>query len=225
MTIIFIHGAGCTPDVFAAQMRAFPDGLAPTLPGHRAPGAPASVAAFADALAPIVRGVGGDVVLCGSSMGGAIALELALRAEPGVRAVVTVGSGARLRVAPALLQSLADDFEAAARGLAPIFFAEPKPAWVEAAVAGMLEVGQAQTLRDFRACDAFDCSARLGEIAVPTLALVGEFDRLTPVKHSAFLADRIPNGQTRILPQTGHLATIEAPEATNAALRQFVATL
>ncbi len=225
MRYVFIHGAGCTRSVFDPQARAFPDALVPALPGHGCPGEPASVAAFAQALAGPIAALGEPVVLCGSSMGGAIALELALARTPGVRGVVTIGSGARLRVAPALLEGLEADFAAAARSLAPHFFAEPRPEWVAGAVAAMELVGAAQTLRDFRACDAWDARERLGDLAVPLLALVGERDALTPPKVSQALADRVPRGETRILPDAGHLAAIEAPAAINAALRAFLERL
>ncbi len=222
----FIHGAGCTADVFAAQRAAFPDALALTLPGHTTPGAPASIAAFADAVAEELERRGArDVVLVGSSMGGAIALELALRALPAVRGVVLIGSGARLRVAPAIFEAIEADFPAAARMLAGYFFAEPSAERIDAAVAAMLAVGPEQTVRDFAACNAFDVTERLGEIAVPLLALVGERDVMMPPKFSAFVADRVSGATTRILPGAGHLAMIESPAETNEALRSFITQL
>jgi pimeloyl-ACP methyl ester carboxylesterase len=103
-----------------------------------------------------------------------------------------------------------------------MFFANPTPPMIEASVAQMLEVGQAQTIADFRACDAFDATTRLAGVAVPLLALTGEQDRLTPPKFATFLADRIPGAEARILPEAGHLAMVERPDETNAALRAFV---
>jgi pimeloyl-ACP methyl ester carboxylesterase len=162
------------------------------------------------------------VILCGSSMGGAVALEVGLRRNPRVAALVLIGSGAKLRVAPALFASLEEDFEAGVRTLVPAFFADPRPELVAGAVAEMLGAGREQTVADFRACDAFDATERLGEIEVPLLALTGEQDRLTPPKFASFLADRVPGGEARILGQAGHLAMVERPDETNAALRAFV---
>lgn len=219
MRLVFIHGAGCLPSVFSEQLRAFPGSIAPALPGHGVPGEAATIAQFADALAPQL---GDGDILCGSSMGGAVALELAVRQTPGIRALVTIGSGARLRVAPAILEGFERDFAAAVDGVVPYFFAEPTPERLAAAAEAMRRVGQAQSLRDFRACDAFDATPHLSEIALPFLALVGEHDRMTPPKYSTFLADRIDGGQARILPGTGHLAFVEDPAGTNAALHAFV---
>ncbi len=222
---VFIHGSGCTGSAFAAQTAAFPGSYAIDLPGHRTPALKGaiSIAAYADAVERQLeaRGIEG-AVLCGNSMGGAIALEIGLRANSRVGAIVMLGSGSKLRVAPALLESLERDFEAGLRGLVPIFFAAPSPALVEASVAEMLEVGQTQTIADFRACDAFDATERLADLALPLLALTGEQDRLTPPKYAAFLADRVPGAEARILPGAGHLAMVERPDETNAALRAFV---
>jgi 3-oxoadipate enol-lactonase len=222
---VFIHGSGCTGSVFAAQAAVFPGSYAVDLPGHGTPPLqePASIALYADAIERELetRGIEG-AVLCGNSMGGAIALEVGLRKNPRVGAIVMLGSGSKLRVAPALFESFERDFEAGVRGVVPMFFANPTPALIETSVAEMLAVGQAQTVADFRACDAFDATERLGDLAVPLLALTGEQDRLTPPKYAAFLADRVPGAEARILPDAGHLAMVERPDQTNAALRAFV---
>jgi 3-oxoadipate enol-lactonase len=223
MRFVFVHGAGCTGEVFAAQTAAFADSLALTLPGHTTPGEPSSIEAFADFIvAELAAREIADAILCGHSMGGAIALEVALRHERRVRAVVMLGSGAKLRVAPAIFENLERDFEAASRDLAKLFFADPTPDRIAASSALMLQVGLAQTTRDFRACDAFDRSARLEEVALPLLALTGENDVLTPPKFAASLADRIPGATARILPGAGHFAMVERPDDTNEALRSFV---
>ncbi len=222
---VFIHGSGSTGSVFAAQTAAFPGSYAIDLPGHRTPPlqGPVSIVAYADAIERELeaRGIEG-AVLCGSSMGGAIALEVGLRANPRVGAIVMLGSGSKLRVAPALFESLEGDFEAGVRGVVPMFFADRSPAMIDSSVAEMLLVGQAQTVADFRACDAFDATERLADLAVPLLALTGEQDRLTPPKFAAFLADRVPGAEARIVAGAGHLAMVERPDETNAALRAFV---
>jgi 3-oxoadipate enol-lactonase len=220
----FIHGAGCTAEVFEAQLRAFPGSTAITLPGHRGEAARvASIAQFADAVAEDIRRRGlRNVVLCGNSMGGAIALDLALRGDPPLRGVVLIGSGAKLRVAASLLADLTADFPAAARSLAEMFFADPIPERVRAATALMLRVGQTQTLADFRACDAFDVTGTIGELRLPLLALAGERDQLTPPKFARFFAGRVAGAEARILPAASHLAMLERPDETNAALRAFV---
>ncbi|HTU83502.1 MAG TPA: alpha/beta hydrolase [Candidatus Acidoferrales bacterium] len=224
MTLLFIHGAGGDARAFLNQIAVFSDAVAMTLPGHRGDaGGPDSIAAFADhVVGQLDRYRWPSVVLCGHSMGGAIALETALRGDPRVAGVVTIASGARMRVAPAFLESMEGDFPSAARSFASYFFAHPDPYAVDEAVATMLAVGAEQTLRDLRACDAWDATERLGGLRVPLLAVGGDRDKLTPEKFVRFLADRVPDGEARILEETGHFAMVERPDETNAAIRAFV---
>jgi pimeloyl-ACP methyl ester carboxylesterase len=86
----------------------------------------------------------------------------------------------------------------------------------------MLSVGRTQTIRDFRACNAFDVSERLGSLKVPMLAITGAADVMTPPKYAQFFADRVPGATARILPDAGHLAMVEHPHETNAEIRAFV---
>ena len=223
MQLVFIHGAGCTGEVFAEQAQAFPDAIVLTLPGHTTPGAPAGIEAMADAVASeLERRNLDDVVLCGHSMGAAIALDVALRQNPRVAGVVCLGSGAKMRVGPPIFDAIATDYERAARMIAGNFFAEPTPERVEPAVDMLRRVGQAQTERDFRACNDFDVTAQLAGLAVPLLAITGEHDVLMPPKFAEFLADRVPAGEARILPGAGHFVMVERPAETNEAVRAFV---
>ena len=228
MRLVFIHGAGCTPAAFGSFAGLFAGAFAVALPGRLGDsGRPDSVEAFADALAASVGATFGDedVVLCGHSMGGAVALELALRGVSGVRGVVALGSGSRLRVAPVIFERLEADFPAASRDLAQMFFADPSSERIDAAVADMAEVGQEQTIRDFRACDAFDAGERLPELSVPLLAITGERDAMTPPKYALSLADRVPSGTARIIADAGHFAMIERPDDVASAIAAFAAAL
>ncbi|HXM07732.1 MAG TPA: alpha/beta fold hydrolase, partial [Candidatus Acidoferrum sp.] len=135
------------------------------------------------------------------------------------------GSGSRLRVAPVIFERLEADFPAASRDLAQMFFADPSSERIDAAVADMAEVGQEQTIRDFRACDAFDAGERLPELSVPLLAITGERDAMTPPKYALSLADRVPSGTARIIADAGHFAMIERPDDVASAIAAFAAAL
>ncbi len=223
MTLVFIHGAACTPAVFDHQRAAFPDSLAIALPGHGVPGSATDIAGFADAVeARMVAEGRNDLVLCGSSMGGAIALEIAIRGKLPLAGLVTIGSGAKLRVAPAILESLRGNDPKVLATLADVMFATPTEESRARMLAEFSAVSAEQRLADFLACDAFDARDRLGAIAVPTLLLVGERDVMTPPDRSLFLADRIAGARVEVLPGLGHLAMLEGPEATNLQLARFV---
>ncbi len=67
-----------------------------------------------------------------------------------------------------------------------------------------------------------DQQATLRRIAVPTLVLCGEHDALCPVKRHTFMAELIPNARLRVIEAAGHLPTLEAPDATCNALRDWL---
>ena len=63
-----------------------------------------------------------------------------------------------------------------------------------------------------------DARPLLASIKCPTLVLVGDRDTLTPPDLSKEMADGIPGARLAVIPDCGHLSTIEAPDAVNAAL-------
>jgi len=62
---------------------------------------------------------------------------------------------------------------------------------------------------------------RLSEIAIPTLIVHGEDDRLLPVRIAERAHRLIPNSRLEIIPDCGHLAPLERPETVNRALCEF----
>ncbi|MFC6770853.1 alpha/beta fold hydrolase, partial [Halorubrum pallidum] len=78
------------------------------------------------------------------------------------------------------------------------------------------------TARDFRTCHAFDARDRLDEVNVPSLAVVGEHDALTPPAYHEYLADRIDDCECTVIDDAAHLAMLERPAGFNAALSRFL---
>jgi 3-oxoadipate enol-lactonase len=64
--------------------------------------------------------------------------------------------------------------------------------------------------------------ALLSAIHKPVLVVAGEEDRTFPVAETRAMADVIPGGVFRVLPNVGHLAALEAPETVNAAMDEFL---
>ncbi|MBB4012659.1 3-oxoadipate enol-lactonase [Niveibacterium umoris] len=63
---------------------------------------------------------------------------------------------------------------------------------------------------------------RLGEIAAPTLVLVGEHDVGTPVSMSRVLADGIPGAELRVIENAAHLSNVEQPAVFSRLLFDFL---
>jgi 3-oxoadipate enol-lactonase len=64
--------------------------------------------------------------------------------------------------------------------------------------------------------------ALLGAIRKPVLVIAGEEDRTFPVAETRAMAEAIPGSLFRVLPSVGHLAALEAPQAVNAAIDEFL---
>jgi pimeloyl-ACP methyl ester carboxylesterase len=75
----------------------------------------------------------------------------------------------------------------------------------------------------FPAFPAHDKTAALATMRdLPTLVLAGDRDLLTPPAHSEAIAERLPDAELEILPDTGHLLMLERPELVNARLAQLL---
>ena len=68
-----------------------------------------------------------------------------------------------------------------------------------------------------------DQQGTLRRCCVPALILCGAHDTLFPVKRHEFMAELIPYAQLRVLEGSGHLPTLEQPDETTAALREWLA--
>ncbi|MGD8902204.1 MAG: alpha/beta fold hydrolase [Anaerolineae bacterium] len=229
--VVFVHGAGGTHQHWLYQVRDLP--RSPTyaldLPGHgRSEGQGRdSIAAYSDWLVAFLDEIGEDrAVLVGHSMGGAIAQDVALRYLARVAGLGLVATGARLRVAPAILDGIRQDHEAAVRLICDFAFGPETPA-------EMVRLGRRQMVSipaevlhgDFAACDTFSVMGRLGEIAVPAVIVCGTQDHLTPSKYSIYLRDQLKGAELYLVEGAGHMVMVERPGAVVEALSSFVEML
>jgi pimeloyl-ACP methyl ester carboxylesterase len=233
--VVLVHGAGGTHLHWPEEVRALPGRRVVTLdlPGHgRSAGpAPRTLAGFAESVVGLLDALAIDAaVIGGHSMGGAIALTLALDAKARVAGLVLVSTGAKLRVAPIILQLTNDPstLRSAADAITESSFGSAaSPAARRAFADGLAANPPGLVHDDFAACDSFDVMARLGEIHVPTLVVCGEEDRLTPPKYSEHLRSAISGAPTRLtrVPRAGHAVMLEAPRVVAGAIEDFLATL
>ena len=229
--VCHVHGAGGTHGVWVGQYgdREGPPAVAVDLSGHGdsddvnvAPGTE-TVEAYADDVIAVCEATGASV-LCGHSMGGAVALWVALERDLGLEALVLADSGAKLGVDDGLLESLERNFESAVASLhvPDTLFHDPDDELIEVSERGLLSTGPAVTLRDFRTCDAFDVRDRLGEVTPPTLAVCGEHDRMTPPQFHEYLAAELPDCEFEEIPGAAHMSMLERPERFNETVRSFL---
>jgi len=228
--LVLIHGAGGTRLHWPPTLRRLPETevFAVDLPGHgEAPGAgQTTIAGYRQAIEAWMQALAlPPAVVMGHSMGGALALSLALEAPARVAGLVLVGTGARLRVHPLLLEA-ARAGNVAAETLATLvawwYSPDASPRLRQLAARGLAATNASVLHGDFLACDGFDVMDRLGAIDRPALVIVGEDDHMTPVKYARFLADHLPRAQLSVIPTAGHMVMLEQPAAVEGALRVWL---
>jgi pimeloyl-ACP methyl ester carboxylesterase len=223
-TYLLVHGAGGAHIDWGMPLRKLPS-VAVDLSGHgRSDGAghdslmehAADLVAVLDALdLP-------QAIVVGHSMGGAVALLMALHHPSRVRALGLVATGARLRVSPDLLHEVEHAPTQAADRLSGWLWGADVPDAVrqrgrEQFLARSLVV----TLRDYRASDGFDLRPHLPSIAVPARVLCGTADRMTPPKLSDELAAGLPDATLHRFEDAGHMLQIERAAEVAAVLARL----
>jgi pimeloyl-ACP methyl ester carboxylesterase len=188
---------------------------------------PVTVSAFTEIVSKFIKVLNLEpAVVVGHSIGGAVAMQLALDFPLVVQALVLIGTGAKLGVYPAILEGLRIDYDRAIDlTIGDLSFGkDADPLLVEQTKREAKACPQQVSLADFQACNAFDIRERLHEIQVPTLIIVGEEDKLTPVKWARYLHEHITDSQLEVIPGGGHFIMQEQPEAVNQAIFAFVAS-
>ena len=173
--------------------------------------------------------------VAGLAMGGMIALDLALRFPWLVDSLILANTAARPD------ESYRLGLEAISRFVREQGFADtPLPggtaaglAWSPTTVRDRPEVIRDNmrealgTDRDAYARTAlavagFDLLDRLGEIRAPALVLWGDHDVLVPRAYSEAVRDGLGRAELAVVPDAGHLCTIEQPDLVNQLMGDFL---
>ena len=236
-TVLTIHGA---PGTDRALFRPYLDGLAAAarlaffdLPGHGASAPPAdySFAAMTDAIDRVRAELAcARVTLLGSSYGGFLALEYALRYPERVDRLILVDTAASYgffaesrkvaseRAGPRTLAALEalwdgslagdEEFADAWAEVLPLYFHALDRAAVHA-LAARHRYRLATRRAIVPALRAYDVRARLAEIRVPALVCAGAHDWITSVAQARELAQGLPRGELVIFEESGHYPFVE----------------
>jgi 3-oxoadipate enol-lactonase len=238
--VLFLGGLGTTRIGWDPQLAALGERyrcVAWDMPGYGASPLPAgglSFALLADAAAGLIETLGEPAAhVAGLSMGGQIALHTALRHPGRVRSLALLDSSPafgldgtdpeawkRLRLDP--LDAGETPASIAEPALRPIMAPDADDAAVAAAVASMSRISPEGLRASVECLPSHDVRGRLGEIAAPTLVLVGEHDEETPLSYAEALAAGIAGARLQIIAGAGHISNLEAPAAVNAALREHL---
>ncbi|MBL3699198.1 alpha/beta fold hydrolase [Leucobacter luti] len=206
-----------------------------SLPGHDTapvPAHPFSMAELGDAVAARVReltgGVGG-ALYAGVSIGGALALTLALQHPETFAAVASLASAASLgdrehwtkRAALVREQSTSVLVAPSAQS----WFAPESIAREPELTGRILRVLQNTSDEGYARCAealaGYDLRGRLGEIRIPVLALGGEADTVAPAERQDEIVAGVPDARSVIIAGAAHQPPAEQGAAVAAALLEF----
>jgi|GEM_PF-5080 len=247
--VLVLHGfTGC-----GESMHEVADALAegtrvilPDLPGHGGSPAPQDPEAYrmascCDALAELLSRLGvGAAHVVGYSMGARVALALAVRHPRCVRSLVLIGGRAGIQDSARRARRVAADTSLAARILErgvpwfvdywmaqPLFASQRRLGTATLASLRQQRLanracGLAGSLRGMGAGAQPPLFGMLPEVAVPALLVTGALDqRFTALAED--LQRRLPEARCCVIPDAGHAAHLERPQAFAAALRAFLA--
>lgn len=224
--LIFIHGSGSTSNVWKYQfdLEVNCDLIALDLPSHGKSSkfSKLSLDLYVDVLGALITQLNyKEVILCGHSLGGAIIQSFYFKNPDLVDKLILVGSGARLRVSPVILESLITDYEDFLNSLPFGAFSRKTPKeTVNAYIKETSKVGSEVTYQDFWICDKFDVMDKTSNIKVPILIIVGKDDKLTPVKYANYYKEKVSNSEIFIIEKAGHMVMIEQPERFNEIIKK-----
>lgn len=225
--LLLVPGLGCTARLYAPQVGALADVAEAQIVDHGRHDTIAEIATAALSAAPPRFALGG------LSMGGYVAFEVMRQAperilrlalldtmarpdspairERRLRQLALIGDGRYGEVTEALLPVLVHPDRLADAGLVAV-------------VREMADdTGPERFARQMRAImGRADSRPTLGSIRCPTLVLVGAKDALTPPEVAREMHEAIAGSRLVVVPDCGHLSTLERPEAVTAALRAWL---
>lgn len=238
--VVLVHGLGCSSADWARLVAALADRhrvIAPDLGGHggspRLRGRP-SIAALAGDVAALLTALDlPPAHVVGLSLGGCVALALALDHRERVRSLVLVNAFARpsragprgsLRFLARLGLLACAPMRVVAAHVARGLFPRPEQGELyAAAVASLSATARGTYLRCLWALGTFDVRGRLPEVQCPTLVIAGAEDATVPMRSNTLLHRAIPGAELLVIPGSGHATPHDQPERFNGAVRAFVA--
>jgi 3-oxoadipate enol-lactonase len=237
--VLLLHGLGSSGDDWALQATALAERyrvVTVDLPGHHRSPRPHGWMSIGGMAAEVTRLLGAlsldRVHVVGLSLGGCVALALAIRRPAQVQSLVLVntfaqlrpgGPRAALRGAGRLLLALAAPMPVLARYVAREAFPGADQAPLrQAAAARLAQNSRRSYLGCLAAVLAFDVRRQLGDIGCPTLVVAGDRDRTVPHAAKVLLARSISGARLAVVEDSGHVTQYDQPVVFNALLLEHM---
>jgi 3-oxoadipate enol-lactonase len=170
--------------------------------------------------------------LVGISMGGTIALQLALDQPQHVHKLVLASTFATLRpdklgvwiyFLRRLILIHLIGLKSQARLVAERIFPAPEQESLRQTLVDQITRADPRAYRAaMRSLGSFDVRDRLWELKIPTLVVTGEHDTTVPPASQRVLVDRIAGARQAFIPGAGHALSVDHPREFNQALLTFL---
>ncbi len=230
--LVFIHGAGGDSRLFHFQMSELSRDrrvIVPDLPGHgksRCDYLP-TLEDYAGSIERICEAEDVDEIIpAGHSMGGAVALELFRRGIVSLRAFIFISTGATLPVSPEVLDLVVKNFSLFTEFIIRFTYGKSAPPGMKEMSRRELAAMGAQVMEnDFRICAGADGRDLLERIAVPTLVIANEGDRMVPPEVVGELQRGIAGSDLIVHPGDSHVPHLMSPDLVNADIKTFLSRI
>ncbi|MCB0033481.1 MAG: 3-oxoadipate enol-lactonase [Anaerolineales bacterium] len=198
------------------------------------PPAPYSLHTLTDDVAALLDTVGVDTaVLIGDSVGGMMALDFGIRFPERAEGLVLCDTAAKIGTADYWAERIANlrkgGIEPIAAGVLERWFSPSFIAQNPAAYKGYYNMLTRIPLEGYiGVCEAIreaDLRAGAAALQVQTLVLCGAEDRATTPDMVQAFAETLPNGRFALVPNAGHIPSIEQPAAVANLIDEFLKTL
>lgn len=161
--------------------------------------------------------------IIGHSMGGAIALTMALIAPERVDRLILIGVGPTMPVNGRIIRGFADEVLATIKMLVGWMWVKTTPEEVLVrGVERMQMVDPNVIIGDYIACNGFDVRARLAEIETPTLVVHGDEDSMIPLAEARAMQLAMPNATFLEIHEGGHMVHHEKEDIVTISIEKWL---
>ena len=234
--LVLLHAFPLDRSMWDREVRALSDAaspiIAPSFPGFgksELPRVQPTLDDYADAVIAVLDAAQVErAAFAGLSMGGYVAFSIWRRHRARVERLALIDTKAegdtpeakenRIRLAALIREHGVDALLKAP----PKWLREGAPQWPAVKEIIRAQRPEAVAQASVAMGGRHDSIADLGTIDVPTAVIVGEADAITPLANAKTMHEGIPHSSLTVIPDAGHLANIEAPEAFDKALRAWL---
>jgi pimeloyl-ACP methyl ester carboxylesterase len=166
------------------------------------------------------------MILCGHSLGGAVIQTYYFLYPEDLSALILMSTGAKLRVSPAILESLKKDYEEYLNYLNNVaFYKNTSKTIIDGYKSQSSLIGAEVTYYDFKICDEFNLFDKTKSIEAPCLIISGTEDKMTPIKYSQYFHENIAESEMVLIEEAGHMVMLEKFKEVNKSIINFIERL